>query len=85
MQTKLPQTKRLIGSLMIGYGKQFVRARTCSRREGTDGVACERGAIMEKMKSLYHPITYAGGIHNPQHMKQSVLLPEFSKTGQITP
>ena len=36
-------------------------------------------------KSLYHPLTYGGGLHNPQPMKRSISPPELSKTGQITP
>ena len=36
-------------------------------------------------KSLYHPLTYGGGLHNPQTMKRSISPPELFKTGQITP
>ena len=38
-----------------------------------------------KKKSLYHPLTYGGGLHNPQPMKQSISSPKLSKTDQITP
>ena len=36
-------------------------------------------------KSLYHPLTYGGGLHNPQPMKRSISPSELSKTGQIIP
>ena len=38
-----------------------------------------------KGKSLYHPLIYGGGLHNPQPMKRSISPPKLSNTSQITP
>ena len=36
-------------------------------------------------KSLYHPLTYGGGWHNPPTYETVSTTPELFKTGQITP
>ena len=36
-------------------------------------------------KSLYHPLTYGGGLHNPQSMKRSISPLNFSKPIKLPP